>query len=317
MQVTWVVGVILSEMAAAAIAAFPLALPNCTDRCGDIRIPYPFGLTEGCYLKDTGDFFINCTNNSAGQPQPRKSNVVVTNISIQGQIDIMMYNSLDCYDESGTPLQNNTPSLSAPSFTVSDTQNKFVAVGCDTYAYLNGLKNDEPFSIGCLSVCKNMTNVVDGSCDGIGCCQMEIAEGLKQINFKAYSFNKHKDVWGFNPCSFAFIIREDKFNFASDYLSSLENNKTLPMVLDWAIGTETCEDAAKNKSAYVCGGNSTCYNPINGSGYRCNCTDGYQGNPYLKDGCQGMQSTYIYDISTTSFRKNKNKTPFFIMWQYV
>jgi hypothetical protein len=66
------------------------------------------------------------------------------------------------------------------------------------------------------------------------------------------------------------------------------------MVLDWAIGTETCEDAAKNKSAYVCGGNSTCYNPINGSGYRCNCTDGYQGNPYLKDGCQGMQSTYIY-----------------------
>ncbi|GMY06625.1 wall-associated receptor kinase 2-like [Fagus crenata] len=288
MQVTWVVGVILSEMAAVAIAAFPLALPNCTDRCGDIRIPYPFGLTEGCYLKDTGDFFINCTNNSAGQPQPRKSNVVITNISIQGQIDIMMYNSLDCYDESGTPLRNNTPSLSAPSFTVSDTQNKFVAVGCDTYAYLNGLKNDEPFSIGCLSVCKNMTNVVDGSCDGIGCCQMEIPEGLKQINFKAYSFNKHKDVWGFNPCSFAFIIREDKFNFASDYLSSLENNKTLPMVLDWAIGTETCEDAAKNKSAYVCGGNSTCYNPINGSGYRCNCTDGYQGNPYLKDGCQDI-----------------------------
>jgi hypothetical protein len=63
-----------------------------------------------------------------------------------------------------------------------------VAVGCDTYAYLNGLKNDEPFSIGCLSVCKNTTNVVDGSCDGIGCCQMEIPEGLKQINFTAYSF---------------------------------------------------------------------------------------------------------------------------------
>uniref|UniRef100_A0A2N9FHY9 EGF-like domain-containing protein n=1 Tax=Fagus sylvatica TaxID=28930 RepID=A0A2N9FHY9_FAGSY len=260
MQVTWVVGVILSEMAAAAIAAFPLALPNCTDRY------------------------------SAGQPQPLTGNVVVTNISIQGQIDIMMYNSLDCYDESGTPLRNNTPSLSAPSFTVSDTQNKFVAVGCDTYAYLNGFKIGEPFSIGCLSVCqKHEANVVPmGLADGIGCCQMDIPQGLKKLNFKAYSFNKHKDVWGFNPCSFAFIIREDKFNFASDYLSSLQNNKTLPMVLDWAIGTETCEDAAKNKSAYVCGGNSTCYNPINGSGYRCNCTDGYQGNPYLKDGCQDI-----------------------------
>ena len=296
MQVTWVVGVILLEMAAAAIAAFPLALPNCTDRCGDVRIPYPFGLTEGCYLKDTGDFFIHCKNDSAGQPQPWTGNLVVTNISIQGQIDIMMYNTLDCYDESGKRLpENNTASLSAPSFTVSDTQNKFVAVGCDTYAYLNGFKNGEPFSIGCLSVCKNTTNVVDGSCDGIGCCQMEIPEGLKNISFTAYSFKQHTIVWDFNPCSFAFIIRKDKFSFSSDYLISLQNNKTLPMVLDWAIGTETCEDA-KNKSAYLCGGNSICYDPINGAGtgYRCNCTDGYDGNPYLRDGCQGMQSTYIY-----------------------
>ncbi|GMY06626.1 wall-associated receptor kinase 2-like [Fagus crenata] len=94
-------------MAAAAIP-FPLALPNCSDSCGDVEIPYPFGLTEGCYLNGTGDFFINCINNSAGQPQPWTGNVVVTNISIQGQIDIMMYNAFDCYDKSGTPLENNT-----------------------------------------------------------------------------------------------------------------------------------------------------------------------------------------------------------------
>ncbi len=295
-QVTWVwVGVILSEMAAAAIP-FPLALPNCSDRCGDVAIPYPFGLTEGCYLNGTREFFINCTNNSAGQPQPLTGNVDVTNISIQGQIDIMMYNAFDCYDKSGTPLENNTkPRLRlAPGFTVSDTLNKFVAVGCDTYAYLNGFKNDAPFSMGCLSVCNDTRNLVNESCDGIGCCQIDIPEGLKQINFTAYSFKTHTFVWDFNPCSFAFIIRKDKFNFSSDYLISLQNNKTLPMVLDWAIGNETCEVAANNKSAYVCGGNSTCYNPINGSGYRCNCTDGYEGNTYIKDGCQGMQSTYIY-----------------------
>uniref|UniRef100_A0A2N9FIH5 Protein kinase domain-containing protein n=1 Tax=Fagus sylvatica TaxID=28930 RepID=A0A2N9FIH5_FAGSY len=254
-------------MAAAAIP-FPLALPNCSDRCGDVAIPYPFGLTEGCYLNGTREFFINCTNNSAGQPQPLTGNVDVTNISIQGQIDIMMYNAFDCYDKSGTPLENNTkPRLRlAPGFTVSDTLNKFVAVGCDTYAYLNGFKNDAPFSMGCLSVCNDTRNLVNESCDGIGCCQIDIPEGLKQINFTAYSFETHTFVWDFNPCSFAFIIRKDKFNFSSDYLISLQNNKTLPMVLDWAIGNETCEVAANNKSAYVCGGNSTCYNPINGSG---------------------------------------------------
>ena len=57
------------------------------------------------------------------------------------------------------------------------------------------------------------------------------------------------------PCSFVFIIREDKFNF-SDYLISLRNNETLHMVLDWAIGNETMK-VAQNKANYGCGGNST------------------------------------------------------------
>jgi hypothetical protein len=303
-QVTWVC-VILSEMAAAAIP-FPLALPNCPDRCGDVEIPYPFGLTEGCYLKETRKFYINCTKDSAGQPQPLTGNVVVKEISIQGQIDILMYKAFDCYNNSATGLKNNSyASLRVPSFTVSNTQNKFVAIGCDTYAYLRGYKNDEPFSIGCMSVCQNISNVPNGTCSGIWCCLMEIPQGLKNITLEAYSYKNHTNVSSFNPCSFAFIIRQDQFNFSSSYLSSLQNNKTLPMVLDWEIGTETCEDARKNKSAYRCGGNSTCHNSINGSGYRCNCTNGYRGNPYLKHGCQGIQ--FYFHISTTIFQGKKKR----------
>ena len=68
---------------------------------------------------------------------------------------------------------------------------------------------------------------------------MDIPKGLKDINFKAYSFyENHTKVWDFNPCSFAFIIQEDKFNLSSDYLINLQNNETLPMILDWAIGNE-------------------------------------------------------------------------------
>ena len=52
-QVTWV-GVMLTIMAAAAIA-YPLALPNCSDSCRDVKIPYPFRTTEGCYLNDTAN----------------------------------------------------------------------------------------------------------------------------------------------------------------------------------------------------------------------------------------------------------------------
>ena len=49
--VTWV-GVMLTAITAAAAIAYPLALPNCSDSCGDVKIPYPFGTTEGCYQKE-------------------------------------------------------------------------------------------------------------------------------------------------------------------------------------------------------------------------------------------------------------------------
>ena len=148
-QLTWA-GVILSDMAAAA-TAFPSTLLDCPDKCGDLQIPYPFSLTEGCYLKGSTSFYVNYTLNSNREPLPLTGNVIVTNISIQGQIDILMYNAIDCCNELGTRLSYKWEwqrRLYNPIFTISDTQNTFVAVGCDTYAYLNGFLNDQPFSIG-------------------------------------------------------------------------------------------------------------------------------------------------------------------------
>ena len=64
------------------------------------------------------------------------------------------------------------------------------------------------------------------------------------------------------------------------------------MVLDWAVGYETCK-FAQYKANYICGGNTTCSDPKNGSGYRCNCKKGYRGDPYLKDRCQGIHFTHL------------------------
>ena len=35
-----------------AEAAAPIVKPNCSDSCGNIYIPYPFGMTTGCYFND-------------------------------------------------------------------------------------------------------------------------------------------------------------------------------------------------------------------------------------------------------------------------
>ncbi|XP_040997095.1 wall-associated receptor kinase 5-like isoform X2 [Juglans microcarpa x Juglans regia] len=69
----------------------------------------------------------------------------------------------------------------------------------------------------------------------------------------------------------------------------MQNKDAFPLVLDWAIGNQTCEDAKKNTTKYACkAANSTCSDSTNGPGYRCNCFSGYEGNPYLVDGCQDI-----------------------------
>ena len=97
-EVIWI-GVLVSTTVA--------TLPNWPDSYGDMKIPYPFGIIEG-YLKDTAgrDFSINC-DTSSSKTQPKTRNVVVTNISIQCEIDIMTYNGFDCYDQLGKPLASN------------------------------------------------------------------------------------------------------------------------------------------------------------------------------------------------------------------
>ena len=143
-----------------------------------------------------------------------------------------------------------------------------------------------------MSLCNNLLNVVNGSCSGVGCCEVEVPDGLKYIEMKIRSYDNHTDVWGFNPCGYAFVAEQDQFDFNSACLKNL-TYKNLPVVLEWAIGNETCKKAAQNKTAFACERNSYCHDLQITSGYLCKCKQGYQGNPYVPSGCQGTNYTFI------------------------
>ncbi|KAL1100804.1 hypothetical protein V6Z11_D05G254100 [Gossypium hirsutum] len=274
--------------AVAAAESTPIAKLDCQDRCGNVSIPYPFGTTTDCYLNE--DFYIAC--NSTHYDPPRAfltgSNIEVTNITVEGKLRIMQFIARDCYNKSGFPVSSNTPSITLSKFRVSDTDNKFVAIGCDTEATIQGVQDDKGYTSGCISKCDSIDYVDNFTCSGIGCCQTSIAKDVGYFDIAVRSYNNHQGIWDFNPCSYGFVVEENSFNFSSNYLRDLQNVTMMPMVLDWFIGNETCETIKTKSSDDVCQGDSTCYNVDNGSGYRCKCLDGYQGDPYLPNGCQGL-----------------------------
>lgn len=67
----------------------------------------------------------------------------------------------------------------------------------------------------------------------------------------------------------------------------------VPIVVDWLIPDQTCDDAKKNTTTYMCQENSSCTDAENGNGYQCLCLEGFQGNPYLQNGCQDINECVI------------------------
>ncbi|KAM1573392.1 hypothetical protein EV2_044424 [Malus domestica] len=274
--------------------------PGCQDKCGNVSIPYPFGTKKGCYLNE--DFLITCNSTHYEPPKPffKKSySTEVTNISVDGKLYITLYPAVICYDKSGQLTYEFTSSVNLSSFFISNTDNVYVAVGCDTYSYIYGYKNEKyVYSGGCISYCAGIDDyVVNGSCNGFGCCQTSFAQGINYFEVSAMSFKNHTDVYYFNPCSFSFVVQDGKFNFFSNMLGSdYLKNASLPVVLDWSVGSENCTNVV-NKKNHPCKGNASCYDVENGSGYRCKCNDGFQGNPYL-NGCHDIDECKVPELNT-------------------
>lgn len=267
---------------------FPIAKPGCADRCGGVSIPFPFGTTEECYQHN--NFLVTC-NSTFNPPKlfMHDTSTEITEISLDGQFRILQPIAKSCYDINRTEIFNVSPSLSLRTYlTINNTANKFTIVGCDTYAFITGQRLDRYYTTGCTAMCDTVEDLTEGECTGLGCCQTSIPGDVWDMNVELESYDNYSYVRDFDNCGFAFLVEETAFNFSSDSLDSLRNVETAPLIVDWAIGNGTCEEAEANATYACVSDNSGCYKPGNGYGYRCRCRDGYQGSAYLNGGCQGM-----------------------------
>ncbi|KAF5795423.1 putative protein kinase RLK-Pelle-WAK family [Helianthus annuus] len=273
-----------------AIVALGVAsAQDCESSCGNVNITFPFGTGEGCYY--SSDFLVTC-DRSSGEPMPyfgkNTTDIVISNMSAsKSEVEIMMFVGRDCYSSSSVrPNRRNGPSLRLRDVRIS-AKNKFVAIGCDTNAYFQGIRGSELDGTGCSSTCGRNSLLTNGSCSGVGCCEVAVPEGLRSFNMTLRSFNNHSNILDFNPCSYAFFVEQGKFNFSTTNLVDFRSVRRMPMLLDWAIGDLTC-DAAEGTDSFLCKGNSECDQDYGGPGYRCRCLEGYEGNPYVAEGCKNI-----------------------------
>ncbi|XP_072955441.1 wall-associated receptor kinase 5-like [Typha angustifolia] len=265
--------------------------------CYNISIPYPFGIVGNFSLglqPPMSGFSISCTGSI---PVVLLSNVwyEVLDISVpDGYIRIAgQAFAWHCYNNSSGPSfsPDRYLNLDGTPYTFSDTRNKFTAVGCDAMAMIRGAAQDKHKYIGgCVSFCVTKESIIDGTCSGVGCCQASVPKGLKRLNLELTSVRKltgsRKDESG-EPCSKAFIVEEDYYVFSAEDLIGNPRDQYMPVVLEWSIGNKTCQEVGRTNA---CKNNSYCYDSFNGMGYRCNCSKGFKGNPYLEglDGCQDI-----------------------------
>ncbi|RWW14264.1 hypothetical protein GW17_00021975 [Ensete ventricosum] len=278
----------------AAAAAVHTASQNCSGKCGQVVIPYPFGIEPGCFRDG---FAITCNRSTGGSPRAflGATDIEVTEISLpQGQVRVQVPVAWQCYNESGTQ-SNNLPEFNYNIngvYKISNDRNKYIIIGCNSLVFLQSQKDGSgsyPFLyyIGCLSYCRDVTSVINGACDGIGCCQSSFPANLSDSSFlfKDYS---HSSILDFSPCTYAFIVDHDYFNFTAADLM-MDKNTSMPLWLDWAFRAVATCDEAERSTDYACRSeNSVCINSRNDAGYLCNCSQGYQGNPYIDKGCQDI-----------------------------
>ncbi|CAL5032737.1 unnamed protein product [Urochloa decumbens] len=277
---------------------------NCQRKCGEVDIPYPFGIgPDDCALSG---FILRCNNTAEGgrlmKPfvsfKPYINHVDVLSISLlQGQARMDSHISSTCYDTISHEMDDSDSwrlNFTNTPYRFSDTSNRFTVIGCQTLAYIQDNNNNRKYMSGCVAMCQesDLTTVPNGSCSGIGCCQTAIPKGMQyyEVTFDM-SFNTSQ-IYNFSACSYAVLTDSSDFRFQMRYATSNDfsptNNGRLPLSVDWAIGNETCELARKKLDTYACASkNSKCVDSSNGPGYICNCPEGYDGNPYLQDPAQG------------------------------
>ncbi|XP_071920407.1 wall-associated receptor kinase-like 1 isoform X2 [Coffea arabica] len=265
-----------------------LAKPGCNDTCGDVLIPYPFGLSPGCALKRS--YIIIC---NSSKPYLSSLNLEVLNISLWNQtvtVNAPLTNFCNFHQAQKNSTSWISSDLVGTPFLYAQKYNKLVLFGCGN-AVLN--QEDNKILCGCTSTCElNSSDQTTRatSCYGVNSCESTIPFYLTKynLNFRGSTVNRS------GYCPSMFLV--DK-NWLPEKFS--EFLQLIPVVLAWTLSkadaTAACDCFPYSDSLYL---NSEAYVqsfacPVCGIGMYFPDT-----NPYLSPQC--VRSAISIDVNSTT-----------------
>ncbi|XP_076883769.1 wall-associated receptor kinase-like 2 [Bidens hawaiensis] len=266
--------VIFLSLTATSVATPKYAKTGCNDMCGNVRIPFPFGIGANCSVNQW--YTVEC--NSSIPRLSALNHLEILGVNLEDQIvTVNIPKIFNCQIPVWESGQTMSMDLGSSPFLFSKSHNIFVVEGCGNAVMMDA----GSVLTGCSSSCLNDSTVSDKNiCFGIACCQTTIPYYLKSYNMNLTRLERQG---GDGDCGSAFLMDRNSSN------EGRSSDSLTPVSLLWTLADDdykqvTCCLEATRERLKVDTGNATTMVT-----WKCFNEEPLEGTSYLEDGCEATE----------------------------